>query len=123
MAKEQELVPFGWPTNLTNWDNNNYVIYSLNTQEWRKLYERQEGKCAGCREVLANPLERTGQVGLKPQVDHRHKANEPKVGRKCEREAVRGLLCGNCNRFLGMIQDNKSLLQNLVNYLKQHGDY
>ncbi|WP_369124487.1 endonuclease domain-containing protein [Mycoplasmopsis arginini] len=56
-------------------------------------------------------------------MDHRHKANEPKVGRKCEREAVRGLLCGNCNRFLGMIQDNKSLLQNLVNYLKQHGDY
>jgi len=123
MGKEQELVPNGWPKNLTNWQNNNWVLYGLNTQAWRRLFDRQGGKCAGCGEALADPITKNGKMGLKPQVDHRHQADEPKVGRKCEEGAVRGLLCGECNRLLGQIQDNRALMERLVAYLKSHGDY
>lgn len=35
---------------------------------------------------------------------------------------VRGLLCHNCNRALGLLQDNKSYLQSAINYLKKCND-
>lgn len=123
MAKKQELVAWGWPVDLTKWQNHNWTLYGLNTQAWRRLFERQGGKCAGCGEGLADPMLKNGKLGLKPQIDHRHRDDEPKVGRKCEESAVRGLLCGECNRLLGQIQDNKALMERLVAYLKQHGDY
>ena len=123
MMLEQEKVPFGWVKNLGDWSKSNLQKYSLNLQEWGKLYDRQNGRCGGCGEVLADPRVKTTEMGLKPQVDHRHSANEPQFGTRCQLSAVRGLLCGRCNRLLGVIQDNKNLLQNLVNYLKQHGDY
>ena len=40
-------------------------------------------------------------------VDHNHKTNK-----------VRGLLCHNCNRALGLLQDNTETLENAINYLK-----
>jgi len=123
MGKIQELVPFGWPENMAMWQSNNCVKYSLDTKAWGVLYDRQGGKCAGCLEVLADPRVRNGKMGLKPQVDHRHAPGEPKVGRRCEVTAVRGLLCQSCNMLLGKVQDDKALLERLVNYLKQHGDY
>lgn len=119
MSKEQELVPWGWPTKIGVWIQNNWLKYKLTAEAWRKVYERQGGKCAGCLKELANPLDKQmGKFGLKPQVDHRHVE-----GRQCEEEDVRGLLCGECNRLLGQIQDDKALMERLVAYLKQHGDY
>ncbi len=32
---------------------------------------------------------------------------------------VRGLLCGNCNRGIGLLKDNIDILQNAINYLKR----
>jgi len=31
---------------------------------------------------------------------------------------IRGLLCHNCNRALGLMQDNVETLQNAIDYLK-----
>lgn len=39
----------------------------------------------------------------------------------CEAQDVRGLLCRHCNDFLGKIEDNYETLNNLANYLKNHG--
>lgn len=123
MVKEQELVSWGWPVSLMQWQKNNWVNYRLTTDKWRDFYDRQEGKCAGCREELANPLVKAGKVGLKPQVDHRHRKDVRGEELQCETADVRGLLCGECNRLLGKIQDNRTVLANLLAYLKQHGDY
>ena len=69
--------------------------YGITAQEYRVLYEAQEGLCLVCRshhEVL--------------HVDHCHDTNR-----------VRGLLCGTCNRGLGLFYDNPELLQRAADYL------
>lgn len=42
-------------------------------------------------------------------VDHNHSTGE-----------VRGLLCANCNAALGLIDDNKSILSDLIDYLNMY---
>lgn len=41
-------------------------------------------------------------------VDHDHKTGK-----------VRGLLCHNCNRALGLLKDNKEIIQNCLSYLER----
>lgn len=67
------------------------------------MLEAQEGVCAIC-----------GKPETKPNakylaVDHNH-----------ETGVIRGLLCNNCNRALGLLGDNVETLQNAINYLLKH---
>lgn len=115
--KDKQLFTCGYAIG-SQWQSNLWTQYKLNTSDWRKLWERQGGKCAGCGDAFAHPLDRSLEQGIKSEVDHRHVE-----GRRCETQDVRGLLCRRCNDFLGKIQDNRRVLQNLLNYLKAHGDY
>ena len=54
-----------------------------------------KGKCEGC-----------GTTDRRLCIDHDHKTNK-----------VRGLLCHNCNTALGLLNDDTSLLSNLITYL------
>lgn len=44
-------------------------------------------------------------------IDHNHKTNK-----------IRSMLCDECNNGLGKFKDNKQLLQNAINYLKEYDD-
>ena len=58
----------------------------------------QEGKCKICKthqDNLTVPL----------NVDHNH------ITKK-----VRGLLCGNCNRAFGLVNENITTLENMIKY-------
>lgn len=73
--------------------------YGLTLEQYQKIFEKQEGKCQGCKRhesELNHPL----------HVDHCH------VTKK-----VRGLLCRECNALIGFAKDNPSILKNLINYL------
>lgn len=113
--KEQELTCGGWAPK--TYLQHIFIRYRMSDRDYRRHWDAQDGKCAGCKGSLAHPWEKNLVLGLRPEVDHEHK--EP--GRKgCEAADVRGLLCRRCNDFLGKIQDNMDILQSLVDYLKQH---
>lgn len=77
--------------------------YLLDYDEYIKMYESQNGKCAICgdEKILG------GQGGL--LIDHCHRNKN-----------VRGLLCTNCNSGLGKFKDDVLILTRAINYLNIH---
>lgn len=75
--------------------------YGISISEYNSLLVDQQYRCAICeREAseLTYPL----------FVDHCHKTGD-----------VRGLLCANCNRFLGHLKDDARLIANAITYLNK----
>jgi hypothetical protein len=70
--------------------------YNLTLQDYEAMYKQQKGLCAIC-----------GTHQEKLHVDHNHKSGE-----------VRSLLCGNCNRAIGIMDEDISIIQKAANYLR-----
>jgi hypothetical protein len=70
--------------------------YGLTPEDFDRLLEEQHGACAVCGR----------EMGADLHVDHDHKTNE-----------VRGLLCGSCNRGIGLLQENPKVLYAAGRYL------
>lgn len=80
----------------------NLKKYGLTPEQYREMHDSQNGLCAACgRPETAN--NQFGPIGL--AVDHNHDTGE-----------VRALLCMKCNRCLGMMGDDSSLLRSLADY-------
>lgn len=71
--------------------------------QYVKMFNEQNGECKICK-VKSHTLKK----GL--AVDHSHITDE-----------IRGLLCGKCNRGIGMFNDNPALLQIASHYVKFGG--
>jgi hypothetical protein len=69
--------------------------YGVTQEQYDAMVKRQEGRCAGC--LQEKPL----------QLDHCHATG-----------VVRGLLCGQCNKLLGLAGDDTAVLRRLVRYLE-----
>ncbi|MGH7274447.1 MAG: endonuclease VII domain-containing protein [Nitrospiria bacterium] len=80
------------------------TAYGIGLKEFEARLRAQDGGCAICG--TSSPTE-TGRRFL--NVDHDHNTN-----------VVRGLLCGMCNRGLGMFQESEELLFKAWRYLRQH---
>jgi len=78
--------------------------YSIDSKEYWRLHADQEGKCAVCQGEGFTMKE---SHKLKLVVDHCHTTGE-----------VRGLLCHNCNRALGLLKDSKESLYRAIKYLE-----
>lgn len=72
--------------------------YGLTSEDYDRLLESQGGKCAGCGDCSDAAV---------LHVDHDHETGE-----------VRGLLCGPCNRTIGMAMDRPDRLIGLTRYLQ-----
>ena len=75
--------------------------YGITPQEYDALLEKQEGKCAICKETCA--------VYGRLCVDHDHTTGK-----------IRGLLCNHCNTGLGKFKDKVELLDVAIEYLKRN---
>ena len=76
--------------------------YGISVEEYDRMFEEQNGGCYICGEA---PTSRALDI------DHCHTSGK-----------VRGLLCSNHNRALGLLGDNPDLLLKSVEYLvKNHG--
>jgi len=83
--------------------------YGLTLEEYRAMYDRQEGKCATCKcEIDITLSKSVGQGRSKAVVDHCHETSK-----------VRGLLCNHCNRALGLIFDSVETLIEMASYVRK----
>lgn len=73
------------------------LTYGLTPEAYQTLHDRQEGLCAVCNT-------RSGRRAL--HVDHDHVTG-----------VVRGLLCSDCNRGIGLLKDDPSILRAAIAYL------
>lgn len=78
--------------------------YNLSYKEVINLRNEQDNLCAICK---TPGFMMNDRVKSALNVDHDHKTGE-----------VRGMLCHNCNRALGLFQDDISLLKAAINYLE-----
>ena len=76
--------------------------YNLSAEEFQKKIDEQDGVCAICK--------KPNHTGWNLCIDHDHETNE-----------IRGLLCQNCNRAIGLLRDSSENLQRAVDYLKKYG--
>ena len=72
------------------------ITYGITPEDYDKMYQSQDGKCAICDLVTA-----------KFYIDHSHESHR-----------IRGLLCLNCNWGLGHFRDSAKLLTKAIKYLK-----
>jgi hypothetical protein len=81
-------------------DANLKALYGINLVQYERLLEQQGGVCAICgRPPRSRPV---------LDVDHDHLTG-----------VVRGLLCGNCNRAVGLLDDNPELFDKARAYILQ----
>lgn len=71
--------------------------YGLTNEEFDRRFAEQNGVCAVCKERPAT------------DVDHDHATDK-----------VRGLLCGDCNRALGLLRDSAKFMRAAADYVDHH---
>lgn len=74
--------------------------FGITIDEYNQMFTLQEGKCAGCSRHQS-------ELSKRLAIDHDHDTGQ-----------IRGLLCQNCNRALGLVKDRPSVLVNLAGYLQ-----
>lgn len=72
--------------------------YGIGIEEYRAMLKRQNGVCAICQV--------TRDTNYSLHVDHCHDTGK-----------VRGLLCGSCNKMLGLARDDRARLARAAEYL------
>lgn len=84
--------------------------YNLSIEGYEEILRRQKYKCAvdGCGVTAFSET---------LSVDHDHVCC-PEKGKSCG-SCIRGLLCANCNRALGLLRDNNRIIIGLANYLEE----
>ena len=75
--------------------------YGISPEEKYRRIAKQDFKCGICSTCVNMT---TGHV------DHNHQSR-----------AIRGILCGNCNRVLGLMKDSPPLLRKAADYLQCGG--
>lgn len=80
------------------------ICYNIDLFQYEKLLDKQEGRCALCRRLPCN--------GRRLAVDHCHRTAK-----------IRGLLCGRCNKALGLLgDDSASVLRAFVYLLRAESE-
>lgn len=84
-----------------NWLRRNY---ELTLEEYQVMFDKQNGRCAICSSEGFQISRNQRQLVV---IDHCHSSGK-----------VRGLLCHNCNRALGLFKDKIENLRNAIQYLE-----
>ena len=77
--------------------------YGITQEEYNKILDRQDGKCAICRIQF-------GSTKRSFAVDHNHETNE-----------VRGILCHRCNQAIGLLREDPAIIARAISYVQAGG--
>ncbi len=88
--------------------------YHMTVEQYRGLSITQDGLCAICHKP---ETQKTNGAIHRLSIDHDHTCCPEKM-RSCGK-CVRGLLCGSCNRALGLFQDDEARLMEALAYLRK----
>lgn len=83
-----------------------YEKYGISLSDYQRMHDEQNGACASCSQPETDM--RSGQIRWLA-VDHCHSTG-----------AIRGLLCGHCNKGIGHFKDDPDLLRKAAAYLERH---
>lgn len=78
--------------------------YGIDEGQWFEMFKEQDGRCKIC---LGDGFKMIPTAKQTLVVDHCHATG-----------VVRGLLCHNCNRALGLLQDDIRSIERAAEYLK-----
>ncbi len=84
-------------------------LYGLTIEDYQRMYDAQEGKCAICKKsetAMKNNSDEVRELG----VDHDH-----------DKGFVRSLLCARHNLMIGYSGDSPEILEAAAQYLRRHG--
>lgn len=76
--------------------------FGITSEDYENMLLSQGGKCAICYTDQSQFTKRLA-------VDHCHESNK-----------VRGLLCSDCNRGIGLLKDDSELVSRAAEYLRKH---
>jgi len=79
--------------------------YGISPKDYDKFFKEQNGRCAICNVHQS-------EVTRRFDIDHNHDTGK-----------VRGLLCYNCNRALGLFKDSTKIVSKAFEYLANRGSY
>jgi len=78
-------------------------------EQYQAILDSQNGKCAICNgDDIISPVTNLHRLLA---VDHNHITGK-----------IRGLLCRNCNRGIGLLGDSIERLESATAYLKKHSE-
>lgn len=80
--------------------------YGITTKDYHEMLDKQGGGCAICKGDRRTTIK--GHTRLFA-VDHDHRTGK-----------VRGLLCEQCNRGIGLLQDDADIVKSAYNYIVKH---
>lgn len=94
-----------WGNKTYEWKKDQHLkgVHGIRIHDFFRIKESQNGVCAICK----RPEKATFRGKVKELcVDHDHKTGN-----------VRGLLCSNCNRSLGLIEENLDFIKGMSDYV------
>lgn len=97
-----------------------WTTYRLTPEDYDAMLSRQGGGCAICGGGPGPSTSRYGNDSGRFSVDHDHSCCP---GHKACGKCVRGLLCGHCNRALGLMRDDPALLARAAEYVRETEHY
>jgi hypothetical protein len=84
--------------------------YGITKDDYDKMLHEQNGVCAICKQPETVTDKRSNNMIKRLSIDHDHKTGK-----------VRGLLCGKCNKAIGLLNDSHILTQVATDYLFKNG--
>jgi len=76
--------------------------FGITEEQFNEMLKSQDNRCGICNNLFRS------HKPFNPNVDHNHATNK-----------IRGLLCGQCNRSIGLLRDDPAIIKNAIKWITE----